>query len=282
MHKGNTAELKRMVKSLDWYHTIDLRNGIVTKGHYDHRDYWNYYGIPEDLTGKTVLDIGAASGFFSFEMEKRGAKVTATDLPVWSSHDFGPNFENTKSDEEASSYLHTPFDLAKKILNSKVDKKLINIYDISPQTIGMYDMVFCGSVLLHLTDPIQALWRIQSVTKEVAIIATAVSLDRSPKSCAVFSGQHGGTAWWLPNQACLEAMVKVAGFKYWEWFSEFSLNYRDGTPGTEHAVIRAWNIDKKYGPPVTIKKSGEKSSVKRKFIRTLSHIKFNFKKFVAP
>lgn len=57
-------ELNKMVESLEWYHTIDLGNGIITKGHYDHRPYLHYYRIPEDLSGKTVLDIGAASGFF--------------------------------------------------------------------------------------------------------------------------------------------------------------------------------------------------------------------------
>jgi tRNA (mo5U34)-methyltransferase len=127
------------------------------------------------------------------------------------------------------------------VLRSKAQRKLINIYDVSPETVGTYDLVFCGSVLPHLTDPIKALWRIQSVTKEMAIVATCISRDNSTVPRAVFAGQHDGTSWWLPNRACLEAMVQVAAFKCWEWFSEFRLDFRDGRPGVDHSVIRAWN-----------------------------------------
>jgi tRNA (mo5U34)-methyltransferase len=81
MDPSEVDEVKRLVKSLDWYHTIDLGQGIITPGSYDHRSYLQFYGLPEDLAGKTALDIGAGSGFFAFEMERRGAKVTATDLP---------------------------------------------------------------------------------------------------------------------------------------------------------------------------------------------------------
>jgi hypothetical protein len=79
-------ELRRIqetVETLSWYHTVDLGNGVVTPGLCDHRPYPGSYGLPRDLSDKTALDIGAASGFFAFEMEKRGAEVTATDLPTW-------------------------------------------------------------------------------------------------------------------------------------------------------------------------------------------------------
>jgi tRNA (mo5U34)-methyltransferase len=253
MNTAGIDGLRQQVDSLEWYHTIDLGHGIVTPGHYDHRPYLDFYGLSKDLSGKTVLDIGTASGFFAFEMERRGAKVTATDLPEWMAHDFGPNYRSEKTLEEAHSYMHDPFALAKHVLESKVEKREINIYDISPQTIGTFDLVFCSSVLLHLTDPIKALWRIQSVTKESAIIATAIWQEAGDiEPLAAFAG-HRGTAWWIPNHAALEAMVQTAGFASWEWISEFRLDFRDGRPGLHHGVIRAWNTE--GHPPSTSKQS---------------------------
>lgn len=93
--------LREQVGKLTWYHTIDLGNGIVASGIYDNRPLSYHYGFPESLVGKTVLDIGTASGFFAFEFEKRGAsKVVATDLPRWTNHDVSPKYRTQLSDEE--------------------------------------------------------------------------------------------------------------------------------------------------------------------------------------
>ena len=244
MNASEIKELKRQVASLVWYHSIDLGHDIVTPGYFDHRPFLDYYGLPKDLSGKTALDIGAASGFFSFDLEKRGAKVTATDLPAWMNHDFGPVYQPDKSPDEGRRYLHDPFALAKRVLGSQVEKREINIYDISPQTMGTFDLVFCGSVLLHLTDPIKALWQIASVTREMAIIATVIHQDVDSEPLALFMGHHKTASWWIPNRRCFEIMVQNAGFKSWEWVSEFRLDFRDGRPGLYHGVIRAWNTDR--------------------------------------
>jgi len=179
--KRSIEKIKKEIDSLIWYHTLDLGEGLITPGIYDHRPYLKYYGIPEDLKGKRVLDIGAASGFFTFELERRGAQVVATELPSWLDHDVGPGYVPDRPLEVLEQYLHQPFLFAKKVLGSKAKLKKINIYELSPKKIGMFDLVFCGSLLLHLTDPIQALWRIASVTKEVAIIATAILEDHGKK-----------------------------------------------------------------------------------------------------
>lgn len=242
MNEREIKALKDEVSQLIWYHTIDLGHGIVTPGIYDHRQYLDFYGIPDDLSGKSSLDIGTASGFFSFEMEKRGAKGTATELPNWMDHDFGALYKPDRPLDVLENYLQKPFELAAKVLNSRLKKRQINIYDISPQVLGTFDLVFCSSVLLHLTDPLKALHNIQRVTKEMAIVATGIFLDEKEEPRAQFSGHKGGATWWLPNRACLEAMIQSAGFKHWEWFSEFRLDYSDGKPGTMHGVVRAMNI----------------------------------------
>lgn len=244
----DVSEIKNLRQSADtysWYHSIDLGHGVVTPGFYDHRPYLDYYGLPKDLHGRRVLDIGAASGFFTFELERRGADVTATELPSWLGHDFGPLYQPDMNPEQAERYLHGAFEFASQALRSGAHRQKINIYDINPQSTGTFDLVFCGSVLLHLTDPIRALWRIQSVTREAAILVTAIQPIPGPEPMALFIGQRAGDGWWLPNRFAFEAMVQCAGFQGWEWFSEFRLDYRNGQAGAWHTVLRAWNTPHK-------------------------------------
>jgi tRNA (mo5U34)-methyltransferase len=235
-----TMQAEQM-RRLSWYHTIDLGGGLVTPGAYDHRPYLGAYGLPERLAGFSALDVGAASGFFTFELERRGGQVTSTELPNWMAHDFGPQYAAGMSAQAAEQYLHDPYSFAHAALRSQAERRLINVYDISPQTLGLFDLVFCGSVLLHLTDPARALMRIQSVTRQVAVIATVLYPLATPEPLARFMGEPNGFTWWYPNRAGFEALVRSAGFGGWEWFSEFRLDYADGQPGPYHGVIRAWN-----------------------------------------
>src|SRR5258708_34234154 len=121
----------------------------------------------------SVLDVGAASGFFTFELERRGGAVTATDLPTWKSHDLGAQYRPDLAGDQADEYLHEPFLFAHRARGSRAARKLTSIYDIAPETTGVFDLVFCGSVLIHLRDPAAALRRLHSVTRQAAIISTA-------------------------------------------------------------------------------------------------------------
>ena len=67
-------EIQAEAAKVSWFHSLDLGHGIVTRGYDDSPSKLKALGIPEDLTGKTVVDIGAWDGFFSFEAERRGAK----------------------------------------------------------------------------------------------------------------------------------------------------------------------------------------------------------------
>src|SRR5262249_52487216 len=90
MNPTEREALEQAVAALDWYHTIDLGDGIVTPGVFDLRPIVPQFGIPDRLDGKTVLDVGPGNGFFSFLLEDRGAAVTTVELPSWGAHDSSP------------------------------------------------------------------------------------------------------------------------------------------------------------------------------------------------
>ena len=76
--------LRSRAEALRWYHTIDLGEGVVTKGVDDTPQRLARLDFPASLAGRTVLDIGAWDGFFSFEAERRGAaRVVAADFYSW-------------------------------------------------------------------------------------------------------------------------------------------------------------------------------------------------------
>lgn len=231
------------VARFDWYHTIDLGGGIVTPGIYDLRPYLDRFGVPARADGKTVLDVGPGNGFFSFVFEERGARVTTAELPSWTAHDASPvlqAFYRTRPLSDRQTNIHGAIALAAEARGSRIERRFCNVYDIGPETTGVADIVFCASVLLHLTDPLRALYRIFSVTREVAIISTAIYPEPSGEARALFEGTATGHTFWLPNRTCLQQMARAAGFTRVEWVATFDLMSADGTFDNTHGTIRAF------------------------------------------
>jgi tRNA (mo5U34)-methyltransferase len=154
-----------------WYHTVDLGDGLCSQGDYDLRSTVDLHGFPDSLKGKTALDIGTWDGFWAFEMERRGADVVAIDVERWGDFDWLPWIRESKGAQvETRSDGH--FWTAHEMRGSKVERKLCNVYDLSPDSVGVFDVTFCGSLLLHLKDPLKALVNMRSVTREMAIAVT--------------------------------------------------------------------------------------------------------------
>jgi tRNA (mo5U34)-methyltransferase len=156
--------------------------------------------MPLDLGGMSVLDVGAWDGAFSFEAERRGAeRILATDSYVW-------NVLGRKAG----------FDLAKRALRSKVEEKSIAVEDISPETVGVFDLVLFLGVLYHLEHPFLGLQRMAQVTRHLCIIETWVdALDQTRPMMVFYPGDtlhRDPTNWWGPNPACVVEMCKEAGF----------------------------------------------------------------------
>jgi tRNA (mo5U34)-methyltransferase len=237
-------EIRRRVGDFDWYHRIDLGHGIVTPGLFDLEPVLRYYGIPESLEGKSILDIGPGHGFFAFEFERRGAaRVVTAELPSWIDHDASPALAALTATIRAQgeAYHREAFGFAIEARGSRVERRFCNIYDLTPEDVGMFDIVFCASVLVHLTDPLGALFAIKRVCREMAIIATAIDNSwLSSASISRFVGSANGHAFWLPSMPCLMDMVLAAGFARCERVATFRLISVDGKFDTPHGAVRAY------------------------------------------
>jgi len=196
------GDLPSRVAGVRWYHTIDLGEGIVTPGIDDTPFRLARLDLPASLAGRSVLDIGAWDGFFSFEAERRGAsRVVATDSYSW----HGPGW-GTKAG----------FRLARQVLGSKVEDVDIDVMELSPQRVGIFDVVLFLGVLYHLPHPLLALERVASVTRGLLVLETVVDLVGFRRPAAAFyPGRQlndDPTNWWGPNAAAVQAMLRTVGF----------------------------------------------------------------------
>lgn len=227
-----------------WYHTIDLGNGVITPGQYDHRTVLQHYGLPERLDGKTVLDVGPGHGFFAFEFEERGAKrIVTAELPAWSDHDAGAALKSRFSaahDQESESYIHGALGFAVGARGSRVEMRYRSVYELTPEDPGTFDLTFCGSLLIHLTDPLRALAAIRQVTREMAIVATVIDRQEDDSPRALFHGTVDGQAFWAPNMRCLESWLLCAGFARVNQVGDFDLVSCDGKFRSPHGVVHAY------------------------------------------
>ena len=209
----DTWRLRRQVKAQSWYHKMELAPGIETPGVYEPKPLLETMGFPEDLTGRTVLDIGARDGFFSFEAERRGAKrVLACD--ICSAEEMG-------------------FAMAREILGSKVEFTVATVYDLDPEVHGTFDIVLFLGVFYHLRHPLLALDRIHQVCLGQMFLESLVLDQKFLEDGAIMplaqvnerlvdakilqfypEDEMAGdlSNWFSPTTACLEQMVRTSGF----------------------------------------------------------------------
>ena len=195
--------------------------------------------IPDDLTGWTVLDIGAWHGFFSFECERRGAdRVLAVDSFAWDK--FGMN-----------EFLD-----ARTRLGSRVEHRRADVHQLDPAEIGQFDLVLLLGVLYHLRNPLLALERVRSVAKRLLICETHVLLpfvhERYPL-IPFFPGDEAAEQ--APYEMCamptveaLRQMLESVGFsdvktvyspsfRYWKKFLALVTNRPQSGRGIVHARV---------------------------------------------
>lgn len=188
-----------------WRHRIEFGDGFFTPG-WRGRGYFLELPLEENLAGKSILDVGAWDGLFTFEAERRGATdLLATD--VWASSEF---------DEEWWGGIRNAdegFLTVKELLRSNARSMNCSVYDLSPEVIGKrYDIVLMIAVLYHLPDLFTALCRLAGVTREYAIVESLCDPDL-PDDTALMRYDHSQPGlWWRPNALCLRNMLLDAGF----------------------------------------------------------------------
>jgi tRNA (mo5U34)-methyltransferase len=197
-----TQETKKQIAELEtlgFYHTIELPGGEVLPGLLSVerlRNRLTQFEIPADLRGKRVLDIGAWDGFYTFEMERRGAHVVALDL-----------FRNEK------------FLLARDLVKSKAEYVVGDICRLSSKELGRFDIVLFFGVLYHLKHPLLALENVCELTTDTAYVESYVIDDGTDLNAVPVLEFYERTElrgqfdnWVGPNVSCLLAMARTAGF----------------------------------------------------------------------
>jgi tRNA (mo5U34)-methyltransferase len=203
-----------------WFHHFTFANGVTTPGHDPSAAKLHALQLP-DLTGLTVIDIGAFDGYFSFQAEARGAaRVVASDWYAWHLPEHCA-LEN--------------FRLVKRVLGSSVEEQHVPVPSLDPELHGTYDVALFLGVLYHAPNMVEYLERVRSVTKRLAVVETLVDMLDVDEPCAAYypAGLLGGdqSNWWGPNLACVEDMLRRVGFSEARFVGLFLKNQRDALHG---------------------------------------------------
>lgn len=223
-----------------WYHTMELAPGVVTPGIFDLRETLRELPWP-DVRGLRCLDVATFDGFFAFEMERRGAaEVVATDIESlmsldWTQHSRPHNIGDLQSLGFGAAGTGQGFRLAAEALGSSVVWRPMSVYDLDPVELGIFDVVMCGSILVHLRDPLRALEAVRSVCAGSLVSSEPLDVRLQIMARKRPVARLDGSAlcqWWSPNAAGHRQMLEVAGFEVERWsrphLAPYNMTGRDG------------------------------------------------------
>ncbi len=212
MLKENPESVREQIHQRRWYHAFDFGNGLEVDGVKKlwvlEKEYDLIFKYPVER--KTVIDVGAWDGAFSFEAKKRGAlRVLATDHYSWS----GPGW----SDQDG-------FNLARQLLNLEVEDKDIDLPDITPESVGMFDVMFLLGVFYHLKNPLESIPLLTQVVSERLVLETVIDpeVEKLTRPAMVYYPDvelnQDVTNWWGPNSLMVIQLLKGCGFQRIEYF----------------------------------------------------------------
>jgi tRNA (mo5U34)-methyltransferase len=220
VHSLSTDQIRERVEALGpWFHNIDLR-GVRTAPSHFLGDYpaakWRRFAdaIPRDLAGNTVLDIGCNGGFYSIEMKRRGADRV-----------LGIDYDN--------DYLEQAR-FAAEVNGLDIEFRRMSVYDIGVLE-ERFDLVLFMGVFYHLRHPLLAVDLIhEHVARDLLVFQSmqrgSREADEVQENYDFWETAHfdapgypklhfierryadDPTNWWIPNRACVEAMLRSAGF----------------------------------------------------------------------
>jgi tRNA (mo5U34)-methyltransferase len=220
------------VAELGWYHSSDLGHGVVTPGAVA-LDAIDDAHLPE-LTGRSVLDIGAWDGANSFRAERLGAsRVVALDHYVWGVdlHRRQQYWDECARRGELPDHSldetrfwdpalpgRRGFDFARETLGSSVEPVVADFMTTDLEALGTFDVVLYLGVLYHMREPLTALQRVRRVAKEVAVVESEAIEIRGHSSASLLQFMAGSDLredfgnWYVPTEAALHQMCRAAGF----------------------------------------------------------------------
>jgi tRNA (mo5U34)-methyltransferase len=255
-----------------WYHTIELDQGLVTPGSFDYRAQIDEFGFPASLSGMTALDVGSATGFFAFELERRGARVVSTELPALSRWDCFPGespsgiiekirerlpyhsllpyneiaktFHAMSEDALYRILLDGPFHFCHQRLGSRVERVYSTIYELGTMLPGRgFDLVMLGDILLHTVDPLRALASAAGMCDGELIIADDIGdAENDPPAMLYVGGASPDSdmaEWWRPNGAWFRQTLARLGFRQVDIGAPFQGSVRPGGETHQKRIIHA-------------------------------------------
>ena len=213
-HEG--ADLSDFV----WYHAFELPDGRVLPGAWDLRGHERDYLGGVDVAGKRVLELGPATGYLTFYMERMGAEVVSFEagfdvsidvLPVKGRDDPEGKLrvmqDTIDRNHDAWWYLH-------RTLGSSATFVQGNIYDM-PADLGTFDITLVGAILLHLREPWGALSQAARLTTETMIVSEPLQDDLQPPESNIMrfspSAEHHVTNWWSIYPGAVVSMLRAWG-----------------------------------------------------------------------
>jgi len=223
-HKGTGRPITRVrqrvtdAANCDFYHVIQLPDGRLTPGQWDLRGTADQYlgGIAVD--GKRVIEIGPATGFLSFHMEKSGAQVVCVEPPMDTFWELIPRFNNSivwrQNFARHITRIRNSFWYLHQLYNSQIESYEADVYDLPPD-IGKFDIAVFGSVLLHCCSPVKILQSVGDLVEDHIVICERYFADLAgqPVSRLLPSRDNGvNETWWEFSPLFFQQYLGVLGF----------------------------------------------------------------------
>jgi tRNA (mo5U34)-methyltransferase len=181
-----------------------------------------------------VLDVGASTGFFAYEFERRGAaEVVAVELPSWSDHDWTPRQRRSLEQKSGSEkqtidreVMRDGFAIVGEALGSTRVRRIWKaIYDLRAAELGTFDLVFSGAMLMHVRDPILGIQRMRECCKPTGrlIVSISTTMPDAKEPVAKFVGEWNQCNWWQMSPPCLDAVLQCCDFTTIEHRDSYTL-----------------------------------------------------------
>lgn len=203
----------------DFYHVMDLPGHGRTPGQWDLRAGADDYlgGLP--LAGKRVLEIGPASGFLTFEMERRGAEVVCFDVSDEIGWNFVPQPASVSDATAAGMRKHlvrikNSWWFARAAYEGKARICYGNVYDL-PSGLGEFDVAVLAAVLLHTRSPARILEQCGQRCKAIVITEPHdARIDDEPVCRFHPTAQNQDiSTWWTISPLFCRNMLEVMGYE---------------------------------------------------------------------